>query len=173
MTSTTQTLRVRRLRSEDTHAVDTVFAGLSDRSRYLRFHSPIPRLSSSLRRMLLDVDDADRLALLAEAQTSGGFEPVGIARMIRTAPNQAEIAFAVVDAWHRRGVGRTLLTAVRAEANARELNLLTAFVLAENHAARALIHAVFPLCTSRQDGTTVHMTCHLRYDPVTLDDLVA
>ena len=85
MTTTTQTLRVRQLRSDDTHAVDTVFAGLSGRSRYLRFHSPVPRLSGSLRRMLLDVNDGDRLALLAEDQTPGGCKPVGIARLIRTA----------------------------------------------------------------------------------------
>jgi ribosomal protein S18 acetylase RimI-like enzyme len=172
MPTTTQTLRVRRLRSDDTHAVDTVFAGLSDRSRYLRFHSPVPRLSGSLRRMLLNVDD-DRLALLAEAQTSDGWEPVGIARLIHTTPGQAEIAVAVIDDWHRRGVGRTLLTAVQAAATAHRLDRLTALVLAENHAAQALIHAVFPLCTSRRDGPTVEVTCRMRQDTVTPDDLVA
>jgi GNAT superfamily N-acetyltransferase len=173
MTTTTQTLRVRRLRTDDTLVIDTVFAGLSDQSRYLRFHSPVPRLSGPLRRMLLDVDDRDRLALVAEARTSGGWDPVGVARLIRTAPGQAEIAVAVIDAWHRRGIGRILLTAVRVAATAHGLDRLTAFVLAENHAAQALIRSVFPLCRSRQDGATVHMTCQLRHDTVTLDDLVA
>ena len=141
MTTTTQTLRVRRLRSDDTHVVDTVFAGLSDRSRYLRFHTPVPRLNGPMRRMLLDVDDRDRLALVAETPASGGWEPVGVAHLIRTAPGHAEIAVAVIDAWHRRGVGRTLLTAVRVAATAHGLDRLTALVLAENHAAQALIHA--------------------------------
>lgn len=173
MATTTQTLRVRRLRSDDTHAVDTVFAGLSDRSRYLRFHCPVPRLSGSLRRMFLNVDGDDRLALLAEAQTPDGWEPVGIAGLFHTIPGQAEISVAVIDAWHRRGVGRTLLTAVQAAATAHQLDRLTALVLAENHAARALIHAVFPLHTSSPDGPTVEVACHLRQDTVTPDCLVA
>jgi GNAT superfamily N-acetyltransferase len=173
MTTTTPTLRVRRLRPDDTHVLDTVFAGLSAQSRYLRFHSPVPRLSGPLRRMLLNVDDHDRLALVAEARTSQGWEPIGIARLIRTAPGQAEIAVAVIDAWHRRGIGRTLLTAVQVAATARGLDRLTALVLAENEAAQALIHSVFPLCTTRRDGATVLMTCHMHPDTITLDDLVA
>lgn len=175
MTTTPHTLQVRRLRPDDTHVIDTLFAGLSDRSRYLRFHAPVPRLSGSLRRMLLDVDDRDRLALVAEARAPGGREPVGIARMIRTAPGEAEIAVAVIDAWHRRGVGRNLLTAVRDAAAVGGLDRLTALVLAENHAVQALIHSVFPLCTSRRHGATLLVTCHLRDDTVGLtpDDLVA
>lgn len=165
MTTTTQTLRVRRLRTDDTQVIDTVFAGLSDRSRYLRFHSPVPRLNGSLRRMLLNVDDRDRLALVAEARTSDGWEPIGVARLIRTTPAQAEVAGAVIDAWHRRGVGRTLLTAVRVAATDHGLDRLTALVLAENRAAQGLIRSVFPLCTSRPDGPAVHMTCHLRREP--------
>lgn len=46
-------------------------------------------------------------------------------------------------------------------------------MLAENHAAQALIHSVFPLCTTRRDGATVLLTCHMRHDTITLDDLVA
>jgi GNAT superfamily N-acetyltransferase len=173
MTTTTPTLRVRRLRCDDGHAVDTVFAGLSDRSRYLRFHSPVPRLSGSQRRMLLNVDDGDRLGLLAEAQTSDGWAPVGIARLIRTTPGQAEVAVAVIDAWHRRGVGRTLLTAVRAAATEHQLDRLTALVLADNYATLTLIRAMCPVCTFRRDGATVEVTYHLRQDPVTLGDRVA
>jgi GNAT superfamily N-acetyltransferase len=173
MTTTTAILRVRRLRADDVHVLDTVFAGLSDRSRYLRFHSSVPRLTGSLRRMLLDVDDRGRLALVAEARTSGGWDPVGVARLIRTAPGEAEIAVAVIDAWHRRGIGRALLTAVRVAAGDRGLDRLTALVLAENYGAQALIRSVFPLCTSHPDGATVHMTCHLRPETATLDGLVA
>lgn len=54
-----------------------------------------------------------------------------------------------------------------------ELDRLIAFVSAENYAAQALIHAVFPPCTSRRDGATALMTCHMRYDPARLDDLAA
>jgi ribosomal protein S18 acetylase RimI-like enzyme len=173
MTSTTQIVQVRPLRSDDTEAVETVFADLSDRSRYLRFDSPVPCLSGSMRRMLLDVDEGDRLALLAQAQTSNGCEPVGIARLIRTGPGEAEIAVAVVDAWQRRGVGRMLLTAVQAAAAERKIDRLSAFVLAENHAAQRLIRAVFPRSTSSPDGATVHMTCPVRHDTVANTNIAA
>ncbi|PVY97309.1 GNAT family N-acetyltransferase [Actinomycetospora cinnamomea] len=169
------TLRVRLLRPDDTATLDAVFDGLSARSRYLRFHSPMPRLSGTLRRGLLRIDDHDRLALVAEAATgTGTWEPVGIARLVRTAAREAELAVAVVDAWQRRGVGRVLLTALRVAARARGVDRLVAYVLAENAAARELIAQTFPLCTTRRDGAVVVMTCHLTDDlTLTVDDLVA
>ena len=170
---TCTTLSLRRLRDDDTDTVETLFAGLSPRSRHLRFHGPTPRLTGALRSMLLRVDDRDRLALVAEARAPGaGWEPVGIARMARTAAREAEIAVAVVDAWQGHGVGRTLLTALRVAARARGVDRLTALVLAENARARHLIASVFPLCTTRHEGSVVHMTCHLT-DDLVLDELVA
>ena len=59
-------LSTRLLTSDDGATVDAVFAGLSERSRYLRFHTAMPRLTGSVRRSLLDVDGHDRAALVAE-----------------------------------------------------------------------------------------------------------
>src|SRR3954453_16461834 len=104
-------ISVRPLRRAEGAVLDTVFAGLSPRSRYLRFHSPVGALGPPMRRALLALDGWDHVALVA---VSGRGEPVGIPRLIRDRlrPDQAEVAFEVVDAWHRRGVGRLLLTAV-------------------------------------------------------------
>jgi len=121
-------------------AVDAVFAGVSARSRYLRFHAPTPRMTASARRVLVDVDGQRHAAVCARI----GGDPVGIARVIRTGERTAEIAVAVVDLWQRRGVGRRLLeelTAVAARMGVAELH---GDVLPDNEAMLALARKVLP-----------------------------
>ncbi|MDQ4116186.1 MAG: GNAT family N-acetyltransferase [Actinomycetota bacterium] len=165
-------VHVRTLRPDDGPLLDAVLAGLSPHNRYLRFHSPLPRVPAGIRRALLDVDGCRHLALVALA---GPGEPVGIARAVRDAdhPAEAEVAFEVVDAWQRRGVGRLLLTAVAERAAAAGITRLHAMVLAENRPALALMRAVFPLCLSRRDGAVVELTALLGGAEITMDDVVA
>ncbi|MBL7496813.1 GNAT family N-acetyltransferase [Frankia sp. CNm7] len=152
---------VRELTPDDGAILDELFAGLSERSRYLRFHAPLHRLSERFRASLLDVDGQDRLALVAELCTSEGPRPVGMARLSRTGPGTAEIAVEVVDEHHRRGVGRQLLTALGARATELGLTTLAAEILAENVAAQSLVRSVFPSGrTYRADGVLT-LTCSL------------
>ncbi|HWN29191.1 MAG TPA: hypothetical protein VNP37_19660, partial [Actinomycetospora sp.] len=95
---------VRELGPGEQQVLDVVFAGLSDQSRYLRFHSPVPRLVPAVRRALAAVDGHRHVALVAVA----GREPIGIARCIDLGSGRAELAVEVVDAWHGRGVGTLL-----------------------------------------------------------------
>jgi hypothetical protein len=74
-------LHIRPLQRDESDLLDVLMAGMSPRSRYLRFHNPVPALSPALRKMLLDVDEHDHIALVA--QTRDGI-PVGIVRMKRT-----------------------------------------------------------------------------------------
>ncbi len=141
-------LRIRHLQPGEHGAVDAVFAGLSARSRYLRFHSGKPYLSEPSRQALVAVDGARHVALVAEVPSSAGRQPVGIARFVRTGPQQAEMAFAVVDAWHGRGVGRHLLTELREWAIRLDYREMTALVLPENRAALQLQRRVFPATTT-------------------------
>jgi GNAT superfamily N-acetyltransferase len=145
---------VRELRGDEGDLLDALMAGLSPRSRYLRFHVPLPALSADMRRVLLDVDGRDRIALVAEADDGA---PVGIARVSRDrgSSGEAEIAVATVDAWHRRGVGRLLVTAVAARARAAGVRRLSARVLPENGAAIALFRSVFPVSLTRWDDGAV------------------
>ncbi|ADP82001.1 GCN5-related N-acetyltransferase [Pseudofrankia inefficax] len=151
---------IRELRPDDGTILDEVFAGLSERSRYLRFHSPLHRLSDRFRATLLDVDGRDRLALVALVCTPDGPRPVGIVRLSRTGPGDADIAIAVADAMHRQGVGRQLLTALGDRAAELGLTRLTAEILPENTAAAALFRAVFPHGPTRRGGGILTLTCH-------------
>jgi GNAT superfamily N-acetyltransferase len=164
------------MRPDEGAVLDAVFAGLSPRSRYLRFHSPIGGLSPPVRRALLALDERHR----AVVALAGGRQPVGIARLIRDRlrPDEAEVAVEVVDAWHRRGVGRLLVTALAEEAQRLGVRRLRALVLPENTAAFALVRSVFPVCFARRGPDATELVCLLgggwevTMDDV-LDDLVA
>ena len=151
-------VRVRPLRRDEGAPLDAVFAGLSPESRYLRFHSPVHRLTTPLRRALLDVDGCRHVALVAESPRG---EAVGIARLVRDArqKEQAEVAFEVVDAWQGRGVGRLLLTALVEEAARIGVSRVHARVLTGNANALALVRAVFPVVRSRPDGEAAELVC--------------
>ncbi|MDT3441420.1 GNAT family N-acetyltransferase [Pseudofrankia sp. BMG5.37] len=152
---------VRELTPRDGAALDEVFAGLSPRSRYLRFHAPLHQLSSRFRATLLDVDGRDRLALVAVVCTPEGPRTAGIVRLARTGPREAEVAIEVADALHRQGIGRLLLTTIGQRAGELGLTHLTAEVLAENTPALALFRSVFPDGPTRRAGGILTLTCRL------------
>jgi GNAT superfamily N-acetyltransferase len=158
-------------RSEAAPAVDAVFAGLSPRSRFLRFHSPLPRLSPQLRESLADIDGHRRVAVLAEAAGS----PIGIAHFVATGPGEAEMAVAVVDEWQRRGIGTRLLTALTEVATDLGYSRLTGSVLPENAAMLALAVRLAPWPRPVWDGEVVRVVLPLGPAAwtVTDDDVLA
>ncbi len=87
--------------------VSAVFDGLSERSRFLRYHTPVPRLTGPMGRHLSAVRPGEHEVLVAEVRG----RPVGLARWIRDPqqPEVAEFSVEVVDAYHRRGIGGSLL----------------------------------------------------------------
>src|SRR5204863_3277589 len=99
--SATQTVEIRRLRPHEAgDVVDAVFAGMSDESRRLRFHLPVTRLPAYFRHELVRLDCCSRAAVVARV----GDQPIGIGRIAAVSDTVAEVAVAVVDAWHGRGV---------------------------------------------------------------------
>ena len=91
-----------------------VFDGLSPRSRELRFLTGVPRLTKHMLAALTDVDDCRHAAWIALVDG----RPSGIARYVRVSADTAELAFEVVDAQHRRGLGLLLLDTVATLAQA-------------------------------------------------------
>ncbi|NUT51334.1 MAG: GNAT family N-acetyltransferase [Saccharothrix sp.] len=163
-------MRVRELRAAEAgHAVDTVFAGLSPRSRYLRFHAPVPRLTASMRRRLTDLDGHRKTALVAECHRT----PIGIARLIATGDDTAEIALAVVDPWQRKGVGTELMTALGRLATELRYAELHGDVLGENEPMLRLVARVFPGARlTREDDDVIRVNHPLTFD-LTHEELLA
>ncbi|MDN5934428.1 MAG: GNAT family N-acetyltransferase [Pseudonocardia sp.] len=170
----TSTITIRTLRPDEGDLLDDLVARMSPRSRYLRFHTPVRALDDRMRRSLLDVDARDHIALVAEADDG---TPIGIARMIRDrrSRGEAEVAFAVVDSWHRRGVGRQLLDTLVHRAPAFGITRLHAYVLAGNDAALGLFRDVLGVVLTRSDGDTVHLVGLVgdRDWEITMDDVMA
>lgn len=99
---------------EDKAPLVRAFERLSARSRYQRFFSPSRELSPQMLAYLTEIDYADHFALGAFALDEPDSPLVGVARFIRSRdePHSAEIAVAVIDEYHRRGLGQALLRAL-------------------------------------------------------------
>ena len=137
-----------------------VFAGLSERSRRLRFLGSKPRLLESDVRHLVDVGRAGHEAVAAVDQETG--LTVGIARYVRDegAP-EAEIAFEVVDAWQGRGLGKRLVHELRALAREEGILRFRAVIAHGNRPAFALVHGLGEELARRYEDGAVELVVRL------------
>jgi GNAT superfamily N-acetyltransferase len=122
------------------------FAGLSRRSRYLRFFSAMGELPTRILDGLLNTDPHQHVAIgarLVDANEHVEARIVGVARYFRTdgEAGTAEPAIAVVDALHGRGLGRLLLRAITAYARADGITRFRAHALADNARIRRILLA--------------------------------
>src|SRR3954466_15694522 len=100
------TVHVRPTLPPDAPAIEALHSRLSAETVYLRFFTPLPRLSPQLLQRFVNVDYADRMALVAEL----GDDIVGVPRYDRLPGTaEAEVAFVVDDAHQGRGLGSLLL----------------------------------------------------------------
>ena len=151
-------VRIRELGPGRFDVLDAVFAGLSPTSRHHRFHSPIPALTPRVREALAAVDGRDHVAVAAFTDDGA---PIGIARLIAVPDGPSELAFEVVDEWHRRGVGALLVRTVAELGRAVGHQWVAADVLAENVGAQVLFLVLFPWATVVGDGPEVRFTAAL------------
>jgi RimJ/RimL family protein N-acetyltransferase len=145
---------VGRLREGDRGAVLDVFAGMSERSRRLRYHGPKPQLAEREVDHLVDIGCCGREAVAAIDLVSGAV--VGIARFVRADddPRSAEVAFEVVDACQSSGVGRRLVAELGTLARREGIERLRAHVVPGNEAALALMRRLGRVVrTSYADGS--------------------
>jgi RimJ/RimL family protein N-acetyltransferase len=128
----------RPIRPDDKPALAGFFRRLSEESRRRRFLAPKPKLSARELAFLTEVDHDRHVALVA-LDREGAI--VGVARYAAwpDRPDRAEIAFAVVDEWHGRGLGSALADRLVDHARRSGLTALTASTLNENAAAHALL----------------------------------
>ncbi len=134
-------LRLRLATPDDRDALAAGFARLSPESRVARFFTGMPDLSNRLLDRLLDIDGSRHVAIVGQdisrmsdvEQQSTGLG-VGVARYITSSTDatQAEIAIAVIDEYHGRGVGRLLLDALIDHAVDSGITTCTATVLSDN-----------------------------------------
>jgi RimJ/RimL family protein N-acetyltransferase len=124
---------IRPIEPDDYDRLREVWAGMSALSRQRRFlaSSSVEHISDAELQYLIDIDHRRHEALLA---LDGDGRAVGVARYVRVPGDReaAELAVAVVDDWHRRGVATALLDALTSRAHEAGIKRYTAIVSEDN-----------------------------------------
>ena len=155
-----RTVEIRAQRSHDREGMQAAIARSSAGSLYRRFFAVRREFSQKETDYFLEIDFVNHVALVAVADDAGRPTIVGGGRYVVVQPGQAEVAFAIVDAYQGLGIGSALmrhLATLGGEAGLREL---IAEVLAENVPMLNVFgRCGLPMSTSRE-GPLVHVTLH-------------
>src|SRR3712207_4352629 len=130
-------VHLRPMLPTDADAIVAFHAKLSERTRYLRYFGPYPRISPRDLERFTVVDHRWRVELVVllgdEIIAVRRYERLGEPGPGRGAPETAEVAFVVRDDHQSRGLGSILLEHLLAAARERGVRRFEAEVLVENH----------------------------------------
>jgi acyl-CoA synthetase (NDP forming)/GNAT superfamily N-acetyltransferase len=142
-------------RAQDFEAVRAMHAAMSPDNIYLRFFSMSPGAAEQEAKRVCRKPDSGHAALLAwqgdRVVGVGAYEPAG-------KPGLAEVAFAVPDDMHGRGIASLLLEHLVWQARQRGLRAFTAETLAENSAMLRVFADVGLPAKRRISGGVVELT---------------
>lgn len=162
-------VRIRHIVQRDAPLLVDLFHNLSDRTKWLRFFSPVgipaERLWGEATR-LSDIDPRVQAALIATIEENEAEHAVAVARMIRNDPlaDTAEVAIVVRDDFQRQGIGRIIFDLLVQVALVQDIKQLYAFTLPENYGMQRLARGLgLPVTVRVQDG---QMTITIRLQGV-------
>jgi acetyltransferase len=129
---------MRPIRPEDEPAMVGFHQGLSERSVYLRYFSPLQLQQRVAHSRLLRIcfNDYDReIALVVERSLGKGrYEILGVGRLSKLhGSDTAEFAVVVTDQWQHKGLGTELTKRLVQIGKHEKLGRMVAYTLAENH----------------------------------------
>ena len=146
------TAHIRPIRPEDAELLVDFYSRVSDRSKYYRFFSPMPRLSDRDVERFTKVDHDRRVALVLVLQ--GRMIAVGRYDTLRA--GEAEVAFLVEDAHQGRGIAQLLLEHLAQAGRERGLEKFVAEVLPDNsRMIQTFRDAGYRVATEYEDGVLV------------------
>ncbi len=156
-----RTVEIRAQRPQDREAMHEGIARLSSTSLYRRFFAVRREFSDKETDYFLDVDFVGHVALVAVADDAGKPTIVGGGRYVVVKPGQAEVAFAIIDAFQGLGVGSALMRHLAVLGREAGLRELVAEVLSENVPMLNVFERSGLAMETRREGSVVHVT--LRY----------
>lgn len=140
----------------DAQAEQDFVGALSLDARHKRFHVGLRRLSPALLRQMIEVDQRDHVALVAQQlqPAADALRLVADARYVRSAghPGEAEFAIAVADDWQSLGLGRRLMARLAAHARQAGLAALFGDVLVQNRRMLVLMQGLGAQLRPHPDG---------------------
>ena len=155
-----RTIEIRTQRSQDREGMQAAITRSSSGSLYRRFFAVRREFSEKETDYFLEIDFVNHVALVAVANDADQPTIVGGGRYVVVQPRQAEVAFAVIDAYQGLGVGSALMRHLAALGHEAGLRELIAEVLAENvRMLNVFEHSGLAMDT-RREGTVVHVTLH-------------
>jgi acetyltransferase len=134
-----ESLFIRPTRPEDAPLLVRLFEGLSPRTIYYRFFSPLKQLPPSMLARFTQIDYDRSMALSAFLQVEDREKMVGIARFIGDSnPSCVEFGVMIEDGWQGKGIGAALMQRLISIARERGVKSVRGTVLAENTQMLAL-----------------------------------
>ena len=163
------TVEIRPARTDDLPAVEAMHEGMSSNNSYLRFFNSSQLSAEQEATRICRPSGADHAALLALC--SG--QVVGVASYeVKDHGPEAEIAIAVPDNMHNRGIGTLLLEHLVSDAGLRGITTFTASVLTQNTEMQRVFRDAGLSARRQLDGGVIEFTCDLpgddadpRWDP--------
>lgn len=150
-------VRLGPITPEDAPALERFHSRLSDRTRYLRYFGPYPRMTPKDLWRTTHVDYHDRVGLVIEL----GEDIIGVGRYEylaeRTGPRAAEVAFVVADEHQGRGLGSILLEHLAGAAAEHDIESFVAEVLAENNGMVQVFRDAGYQVQRSRDGSVLHL----------------
>ncbi|MFC3505193.1 GNAT family N-acetyltransferase [Micromonospora krabiensis] len=161
------TVQLRQIRPADAPGIVAMHSRFSERTRYLRYFSPYPRIPDRDLQRFVTVDHRDREAFVVLA--GGGIVAVGRYERLGPEAPEAEVAFVVEDAYQGRGIGSVLLEHLADAARRVGIVHFVAEVLPAN-GAMLRVFSDFGYQVQRQfaDGV-VHLTFPIAPTEATLE----
>lgn len=133
-------VHIRPIAAADAELICEFGRALSFETRYLRFMMGVNELSPQTIDRLTRIDHRRDAALIATVNDGVADRVVGVARYaLNTDEQSCDFAIVVADEWHRRGLGRRLMTLLVDTATARGLTRIDGDVLAINRPMLAFV----------------------------------
>ncbi len=161
------TVRIRHIVQGDAKLLVDLFHNLSERTKWLRFFSPVGIPAEQLwdeATRLSEIDPRVQAALIATIEDNGVERAVAVARLIRNdmLADTAEVAIVVRDDFQRHGIGRIIFDLLVQVALVQDIKRLYAITLPENFGMQRLARGLgLPVTVRVQDGDMT-ITIHLQ-----------
>ncbi|MEV6489601.1 GNAT family N-acetyltransferase [Actinoplanes sp. NPDC051633] len=149
-------VRLRQIRPDDAPAIVDFHSRMSERTRYLRYFSPYPRIPERDLERFTNVDHVDREAFVIVMND----RITAVGRYERLGPEspEAEVAFVVEDAHQGRGIGSVLLEHLAEAARAHGIDTFVAEVLPHNGGMLRVFSDFGYQVTRRYEDGVVHLS---------------
>lgn len=146
---------IRAVRPEDGVHLQDGLNRLSNRSAYMRFHTPKKSLNKKELSYLTELDFDHHVGIGAVLLDNHKLQAIGVARYVtfgEESPKKADIAFTVHDDFQGLGIGTLLLKHLVILAEEKSVAILEAIVLNENIAMLRILEKSGLKINKRVDG---------------------